>query len=186
MKNLRVNKEKLIGVLKKGVVLTSAVFTLASVSACTQELPEDWPSEFYYISQEYNDFEEFSKVINRDGQPVRVYKGENVALTINKDTFEVKEYIFLVNSWAGEIYDLKTGYLICDVTIFTHYDDFSVDNNDILLDNCYEVHLKDISDYIEGEELKDYYTLEEIQELEPKIVEAVKIINGRSRAKTKQ
>ena len=149
-------------------------------------MPEDWPSGLHYISQTNNDFEEFYKVINRDGKPVRVYSGENIALTINKDTFEVKEYIFCKDSIHGEIYDLNTGYLICEASIFSCYDYDNIDNNKAILDNCYEVHFKDISDYIEGEELKDYYTLEEIQELEPKIVEAVKIINGRSRVKTKQ
>ena len=45
---------------------------------------------------------------------------------------------------------------------------------------------RNIGDYIEGEELKENYTLEEIQNLEPAIVEAVKKINEHNKKLVKK
>ena len=186
MKNLKVNENKLRKVLKKSIVLTNIVFTLTSVSACTSQVPEDWPDEFSYISQEDNNFEDYTKTVIKDGHPTVVYKGKNIAVAINKETYEVDEYIFWEGAISGKIFDLKTGYLIVDVSIATVYGDTNIKNNDIILDNCYIVEFRNIGDYIEGEELKEYYTLEEIHNLEPSLVEAVKKINEHNKKLIKE
>ena len=186
MKIEKLNEKKLKEVLKKGIVLTNIVFTLTSVSACANQVPGDWPNEFSYVSQEDNNFEDFTKTVIRDGQPTKVYSGKNIAVAINKETYEVDEYIFWEGAISGKIYDLKTGYLIVNISIATTYGDTNVKNNDVILDNCYVVEFRNIGDYIEGEELKENYTLEEIQNLEPAIVEAVKKINEHNKKLVKE
>ena len=176
MKNLKINDKKIKDVFKKGIALTAMVFTLATVSGCAEKQPADWPSEFQYISQEYNDFEKYTSTIIRNGKPITVYKGENIAIAINKETYEVKEYIFRKGDIAAEIYDLNTGYMIVDVFITTLPSDTSIMNNQVILDNYYVVEFIDINNYVEGHNLQENYTLEEIRNLDPTIVESVKKI----------
>ena len=45
-------------------------------------------------------------------------------------------------------------------------------------ENNYQVCLTEVSDYVEGHTGKDYYSLDEIRELEPQIAEGLKIINS--------
>ena len=177
MKNLRINDKKVKDVFKRGITLTTMVFTLATASGCAKERPTDWPDEFYYVSQEYNDFEDYTTTVIKNGEPTTAYKGENLAVAIDKETYEVKEYIFHRGFISGEIYDLKTGYLIVDIGIATAPIENSVKNNQFMLDNCYVVEFVDINNYVEGHTLQEYYSLDEIKNLEPTIVEAVKKIN---------
>ena len=177
MKNLKINDKKIKDIFKRGIALSTMVFTLSTISGCTTETPSDYPNEFIYISQEFNEFNEYSKSIIKEGIPTTAYKGENLAVAINKETYEVKEYIFREGSISGEIYDLNTGYLIVDVFILTTPNDASIKNNRVILDNNYVVEFRNINDYIEGHNLQEYYTLEEIKNLEPHIIESVKKIN---------
>ena len=162
--------------LKKRTALVSALLTLLLFSGCKQDIPEDWPKEFNYISQDNNNLNDFRKTVIRNGKPVVVYSGANLAVAINKETYEVKEYLFYEGVISGKVFDLNTGYLIVDVFIGDSENSYANINNSYILDNCYVVELRNIGDYIEGEELKEYYTLDEIKELEPAIVDAVKLI----------
>lgn len=47
-----------------------------------------------------------------------------------------------------------------------------------LIENNYQVYLANTSDYIEGYNNKEYYSLDEIRKLEPQIAESLKIINS--------
>lgn len=178
MKNLKINEKKVKEILKKGIVLTSIPFVLASVSGCSQQIPEDWPNEFSYISQENNDFADFAKTVIKEGEPVTIYSVENIAIAINKDTYEVKEYLFYNGYIFVELYDLETGYLISFTNIGDTQYGADYKNFKCLYDNNYVVEFNEISDYVEGEETKEYYTLEEIRALEPIIVESLKKINN--------
>lgn len=77
-----------------------------------------------------------------------------------------------------QVYDLKTGYLIGDVTLGETTITLKKDkvNAEIISDNTYIVDFEDLEAYVEGEPSKDFYTLEDKRELEPKIVESVKLI----------
>ena len=46
-----------------------------------------------------------------------------------------------------------------------------------LIENNYQVCLNEVSDYVEDHVAKEYYSLDEIKELEPQIEESLKIIN---------
>lgn len=174
MKNININEKKIKDITKRSIALATSVFTLAILSGCSKKLPEGWPSEFAYIEQDYNKFDKFWKTIIKDGQPTIAYKGSNIALAINKENFEVKEYIFNETVISADVYDLLTGYLIVDTSVFSLPVDNNVANWDIIDDNNYIVDFVNIGDYIEGEQLKEYYTLEEIRNLEPAIVNSLK------------
>lgn len=161
---------------KRGISLLTAAFTVVSLSGCVQ-VPEDYPEEFIYVEQETNHFEDFHKTVIRDGEPVTVYSGKNIFLVFDKETFDVKEYICNKGSITMQMYDLLTGYLLVNVSIFTQDVDNDYENYEKLIDDNYIVELVNISDYLEDEEVKEWYTLDEIKELEPKIIESLKLIN---------
>lgn len=167
---------KLNDLRKKGISLLTAAFTVVSLSGCVQ-VPEDYPEEFYYIEQDTNEFDNFYKTVIRNGEPLTVYKGENIVLAINKETFDVKEYVYRQSSLIGKIYDLATGYMIVNVNVFDYSHSYDESNYNKLKEENYIVELVNISDYIEDAELKEWYSIDEIKELEPKVIESLKIIN---------
>lgn len=167
---------KLNNLRKRGISLLTAAFTIVSLSGCA-EVPEDYPEEFSYIEQEANHFDDFNKTVIRNGEPVTVYSEKNVFLAFDKETYDVKEYVYTYTSLTAQIYDLATGYLIVGGNVFSSPYDSDVTNWDTLKEDNYLVFFDEISDYIEGYELKEWYSLDEIKELEPRIIESLKIIN---------
>lgn len=171
MSKLKYNKNYFQKVTKKGIAVVALATSLTILPGCTK-IPEDWPEGFTYIDQENNNFDDYHKTIIKDGVPVEVYKGENISLAIDKNTFEAKKYIYDTGI-VSEIYDFDTGYRLVSVVLL------SVDgkeNSEKITNNSYVVDFANISDYVEGETLKEYYTLEEIEELEPKIIESIKLM----------
>ena len=181
MKRLNYNKTKLKKIAKKGLVLATLTSSITFLPGCTKT-PENYPSGFSYIDQEYNDFDDYHKTIIKDGVAVEVYKGKNISLTIDKTTLETKKYIYNTGTLISEIYDLNTGYMLVNSVLLTVEGE---DNMEKISDNKYIVDFVDIADYVEGETFKEYYTIEEIEELEPKIIESVKILEQYSSQKIK-
>jgi len=167
---------KLNDLRKRGISLLTAAFTVVSLSGCAT-VPEDYPEEYYYIDQVTNEFDNFTKTIIRNGEPVTVYSGKNIALAFDKETFDVKEYIYKQSSLSGQIYDLSTGYVLVDVYKFSFASRTDEKNYNKLKEENYIVEFVNISDYIEDAELKEWYSLEEIKELESRVLESLKIIN---------
>lgn len=171
MKKLNYNKNKFKKIAKKGITLIALTTSLTILPGCTK-IPENWPEGFEYIDQENNSFDDYHKTIIKDGTPVEIYRGENISLAIDKTTFEVKKYIYDIGL-VSEIYDFDTGYRLVSIVLL------SVDgkeNSEKISENKYVVDFSDIADYVEGETLKEYYTLEEINELATKIIESLKLI----------
>lgn len=176
MKNLKINNKKIKNILKKGIVLTTVVVTLASFSGCyAEQKPNNWPNEYVYIDQQNNEFDNYYKTIIRDEKPVKAYKGSAISITIDKETYEIKEYIYNKTNFSIEIYDLTTGNMLVNASSFV-YLDADKQNYKNIVNNKHVIDFVDISDYIEKEELKDYYTLEEIKNLETDILKSVKLI----------
>lgn len=161
---------------KRGMSLLTAAFTVVSLSGCVQ-VPEDYPEEFSYVEQDANHFDDFHKTVIRNGEPVTVYSGKNVFLAFDKETFDVKEYIYTYTTLTAQIYDLSTGYLVVGANAFSSPYEDGVSNWNILEKENYLVFFKEISDYLEDEEVKEWYSLDDIKELEPRIIESLKIIN---------
>lgn len=136
------------------------------------------------IPQEYSRIENYYKYVMKDGKAVKVYYSENIYLLYDKNTYEVKEYIFKNGvTWfgGGELYDLDTEEMLVysNGVASTNKDFF-----DYLVENNYQVHLTDVSDYIEGYDVKECYSLDEIRELEQQITNSLIVIN-KTKIKTK-
>ena len=158
---------------RKELFTLCLITVLLSSSGCSKnnnEIPDIHP-----ISDEYYEFDEYYKYTVINGEAVKNYKAENIFLLYNKDTYEVNEYIYVDRLLATQLYDLETEELLVHSNNLTTT--YNEEYYNYLVDNTYHVYLPSIGDYVEGEQVKEYYTLDEIKELEPKILEGLKIIN---------
>ena len=124
------------------------------------------------------------KIVN--GYPSRAYKSENVYLLIDKETKEVSEYLCVTSkgnskNWfesiilkkdddITEVFEIPGGDLIC--YYYSEINGKGLDYLNYLKEKSDIIRLKDLELYIDSEPLKEWYSLSEIKELEPRIVEA--------------
>lgn len=176
------DKKKLLKSKKKLLAL-SLVGVMIGTTGCASDKNSE-PSRMT-ISEEYNNIEDYYKYVIQNGEAVKLYNSQNVYLLYNKETFEVNEYIFnnqLTWFGGGELYDLESEELLVYSNGLSRI--YNEEFYNYLLENNYQVCLNSISDYVEGHISKDYYSLDEIKELEPLIEQNLKIIN-KAKVKTK-
>ena len=141
----------------------------------------------YNIPTQYSNVENYYKfkVINEEA--IKYYNSKNIYILYDKETYAISEFIYADKevydlgfpTTGIELYDLSTEeMLVYDNGLGTFY---NLEYYDSIRENNYQVCLADVEDYIEGEIVKEYYSLEEIRALEPQIAEGLKIINGTSR-----
>lgn len=171
MSNLKINDKKIKEALKKCVVLTTIVSTLVMIPACDKDIKTD---DISYTNEEK---EAYVKTVVINDRLTNLYRGQNLMLAIDKETYEVKKYV-LHNE---DIYDktsyLEKGYIMAAGFIITYPNDYNVFSTKIILDDYYIVKFVDINDYVEGHKLKDYYTLEEIEGLQSILIKSIKKTN---------
>lgn len=179
------NKNKLIN-LKNRIVSLGVIGLMLGLTGCDllndNEIPECYP-----INESYSNFDLYSKYVIENGEAKKVYKSKNVYLGYNKETNEIEEFIFkgaisrdsYTNRrkiYEAELYDLESEKMLVRYDAFTMYTVSNIKYFEYILDNYDIICLDDISDYIEEHEKKDYYSLDEIRELEPKFLEALRTI----------
>ena len=175
------DKNKLIE-LKRKLIAIGLLGVMIGTTGCGKD--ENGVPKRSEISRSYYNFDEYTKYIVKNKEVEKVYKMQNIILLCNKETYEVKEYIFdetLFGYFGGQLYELDTEDLI------VYSDGIGPTYNEkyyrYLMKNNYIIKFTNLSDLIENKELKEYYTLDEIKELEPEIIEGLKLIN-KEKAKT--
>ena len=181
------DKNKLIEIKKRLLALGLAGVMLGT-AGCTSNKDENGVPKHVSISSEYSNVDDYYKYVMQNGEAVKLYNSANVYLLFNKETYEVSEYIYYRRNILGglgshvELYDLPNENMI------VYSDGISTTYNEeyykYLIENNYQVCLTEASDYVEGHTGKEYYSLDEIKELEPQIAESLKIINS-AKVKTK-
>ena len=178
------DKNKLIEIKKRLLALGLSGVMLGT-AGCTSNKDENGVPKRNDIPSKYSNIEGYYKYVIQNGEAVKLYKAENVYLLFDKETYDVKEYIFdiVFGIYGGQLYDLESEELLVysGGISYTYNEEY----NNYLKENNYQVCLKDISDYVEGDVGKEYYSLDEIRELEPQIAEGLKIINS-LKVKTKK
>ena len=174
------DKNKLIEIKKRLLALGLAGVMLGT-AGCTSNKDENGVPKHVSISSEYSNVDDYYKYVMQNGEAVKLYNSANVYLLFNKETYEVSEYIFYKKNILGglgshvELYDLPNeNMLVYSDGISTTYNE---EYYKYLIENNYQVCLTEVSDYVEGHTGKEYYSLDEIKELEPQIAESLKIIN---------
>ena len=141
------------------------------------------------IPKEFSHPEDFYKydIVNNKAQ--KLYNSSNVYLAFNKETYEVEEYLFstqftlLDMNFGLELYSLEDEELLAYGNGIT--EPYNGDYFDSIVENNYTICLNEVGNYIENFEIKEYYSLEEIIELEPLVLNGLKLINEeKSKIKT--
>lgn len=181
------DKNKLIEI-KKRLLTLGLAGVMIGTAGCTSNKDEKGVPKNVPISSEYSNVDDYYKYVMQNGEAVKLYNSANVYLLFNKETYEVSEYIYYRRNILGglgshvELYDLPNENMI------VYSDGISTTYNEeyykYLIENNYQVCLTEASDYVEGHTGKEYYSLDEIKELEPQIAESLKIINS-AKVKTK-
>ena len=181
------DKNKLIEIKKRLLALGLAGVMLGT-AGCTSNKDENGVPKHVSISSEYSNVDDYYKYVMQNGEAVKLYNSANVYLLFNKETYEVSEYIYYRRNILGglgshvELYDLPNENMI------VYSDGISTTYNEeyykYLIENNYQFCLTEVNDYVEGHTGKEYYSLDEIKELEPQIAESLKIINS-AKVKTK-
>lgn len=123
----------------------------------------------------YNDYVQY-KI--QDDKAVSYYKSENVYYAVNRETYEVLPLIchfdFTPATYSiAYVYELPSGNMINWRNALNSDQEYF----DYLQENYDFISMVDIGNYIQGEELKEWYSYDEIKVYEEEIVEAVKKIN---------
>lgn len=135
------------------------------------------------IPSQYSNVENYYKYKIKNDEAIKYYNSNNVYILFDRKTYEISEFIYADSevctlgfvTTSIELYDLTTEQmLVFDNGMGTYY---NLDYYDTIRENNYQVCLNEIEDYIEGEQLQEYYTLEEIRKLEFQILNSLKIIN---------
>lgn len=136
------------------------------------------------IPSEYSHPEEFYKYAVVDGQAIKLYDSSSIYLLYDKETYEVDEYLFknqftfLGDEYGGELYDLENEELLAYSNGIAS--SYNKEYYNYLMENNYLVILSNLSDYVDDCNIEEYYSLEEIRELEPQIAQGLKLINKES------
>lgn len=155
--------------------ILASVIGMTSLSGCKENKEEDNAPEKYIISKD-NDSYHYDNFVNykiENGKAVCYYKGENICLTINKETSEITEYICEYGSFLWEetldAYEIPSGNMIIAKDTIGGK---TIDYYNYIKETCDIISFIDISNYIEGATCKEWYTLDEIKELEPLILDS--------------
>ncbi len=170
------SKYKLVQTKKRLLALGLAGVIFGTSGCANYNQKNEEPSRIA-IPKEYSDIESYYKYAIKNEKAVKLYNSQNVYLLYNKDTYEVNEYIYSSVALFGptELYDLETEeMLVYSSGIGTTYNE---NFYNYLRENNYQVCLNEVNDYVEDFETKEYYSIDDIKELEPQIEEGLKIIN---------
>lgn len=174
------DKDKLMEI-KKSLLLLGLAGTMIGAAFCLDDMDENGIPKYTSIPHSYSHIDDYYKFVMQNGEAVKLYNSSNVYLLFNKETYDVSEYIYYGTHFLGglsyiELYDLPNEKMLhyCDGIVTTYNSDYY----NYLMNNNYQVCLKDVSDYVEGYVGKEYYSLDEIRELESPIAEGLKIINS--------
>lgn len=176
------DKERLIK-LRRSILALGAAGMMGVISGCSLDnVDANGAPKRMAIAESYSNPDAYYKYVMINGEAVKVYNKDNIYLLFNKKTYDISEYIYHGEYILGglatyiELYDLESEEMLyyndgIDTTYNSRYYHYILENN-------YQVCLNELSDYVEGIETKDYYTLDEIRALEPEILESLKIINS--------
>lgn len=172
------DKNKLIEI-KKRLLALGLAGVMIGTAGCASNKDENGIPKHVSISSEYSNVDDYYKYVMQNGEAVKLYNSANVFLLFDKETYEVSEYIYRDHvTWFGgvELYDLESEEMLVYGDGINHA--YNEEYYKYIIENNYQVCLTEVSDYVEGHTGKDYYSLNEIRELEPQIAESLKIINS--------
>ncbi len=175
-KKLEDLKRRLIALGLAGVLIsTTGCEKTKSKTAVYNSSPSSEISLGKEIPSKYSRSNNYYSIVVRDGKNLKLYNSKNICLFIDKETYEVSEYLYNnnVSVFGGlELYDLESEimYVYSDGICINYNLDYYKD----LIDNSYRVYFNDLDNYISDIVPDGYYSLEDIRRIEGTIVEQLK------------
>lgn len=180
-------KEDLLKLRKKLLILGLAGVMVGTAGCGKKNNDDDNENNittYNKISPEKLHLDKCYKKIIKNGEAVKVYNSNYIGYLIDKDTYEVSVYLFyskksygdIVSTW--EIYTLPSEEVIYSNNLYYLSPDVdeTMEFIEFMLDNKYDIAFKDAPDYIEGYSPDDFVTYEEIVDIEPELVDGLKIM----------
>lgn len=149
-------------------LLLASVISMVSFPSCRNKSSSviDKPS----IAEKHNNFNSFAEHRLTKAKAELCYKGENILVLINKETNEISRYIYNRDLYKTEVYELDSQDMIMYIPLNIYELSQGLDYYNNLIENSYIFKFDDIDNYIEGETCKKWYTLEEIEEIESRLL----------------
>ncbi len=174
--------------LRKKLLILGLAGVMVGATGCSKKNNADDNENtitiYNKIPPENLHLDDVSKTILKNGEAVKVYKSNCVDYLINKDTYEVSVYLFYLKKSYGdvvatwELYALPSEEVIYSNNLYPFSPDWDEAKEfiEFLLDNNYEIAFNDVPDYIEGYSIDEYVAYDEIVNIEPELVNGLKII----------
>ncbi len=178
MKKINVRRA-LLAVLAAGVILVTSGCANTTGANNESRIPKN-----YGVPSEYNKFSDYYTMGIRNGEKTKLFKRDYIWILFDKETLEGHKYIYKDESEYFrhiEMYDLETGEMLFygrSAGLILPGDHYNADYASYLIDHGYDLGFKDLDKYIEGVEKKDYYSIEEIDEIIPQLREACITLNN--------
>jgi len=152
-------------------MLAVSIIAVTSLSGCSKDnyQPIQKPS----ISTKHNRFNNYAEYRLTKARGELCYKGENISILINKETNEINRFIYNVDSMKTEVYELDTGEMIfyAPLNIIELSEGYKYLKN--IIENSFAFDFINIEKYLEDETCKKWYTINEIEEIEPRLLNFV-------------
>lgn len=182
------NKNKLIEFKKRLLAMKLDDVKVGTAGYSVDKIVDGIPTPVPIFSK-YSNVESYYKYVIQNGKAEKLYNSSNVYLLFNKETYEVTEYIFSSKKVLGGLGTRVELYDLLSENMLAYFDGVTITYNKeyykYLIENNYQVCLKDANHYIEGHFSKKYYSFDEIKEIESQIADSLKIINS-AKTKTKR
>lgn len=152
-------------------LLLASVISVTSFSSCKKQSPE--VIEQNSISEKHNNFDSFREYRLTKARAELCYKGENIVVLINKGTNEISHYIYNSDPLKTEVYNLDTGEQILYIPFNLKGLSQGGEYYNSLIENSFVFNFVNIGTYIKNETCKDWYTMEDIEKIESKLLNFV-------------
>lgn len=161
-------------------LMLSAMLTLPTLQGCSAyaDTPEDFPEGFVYQGSDHDhNLDIISKEKIVDGKLDEYYDSNHIFIAVNKETYETTKYIYF-DDLFNYIYDFETGYLLYQDRTYDLYAPIQIGrekNLEKIRSENYLVYLNELDNFLEGYELKDEYSLTELNKISEELSQAIKM-----------
>ena len=180
-RKMTMDKNKFIE-MKRNLLAFGLAIVMIGTAGCSSNKDENETPRIVSISSEYSNIDDYYKFVIQNEIAIKAYNSQNVYLLFDKETYEVTEYIYYEKDVLGGLSNIVELYDLSSEAMLVYSDGIGNTYNEeyynYIRENNYQICLAEASDYVEGHIGKDYYTWDEIRELESQIVEGFKVINS--------
>ena len=137
----------------------AGVITITSLGVNSNNLYKN------YINKKYNDFKKFVRIRIVNTKLTDCYNVNNITIFIDNNTLKMNEYIYYEDESINKLFELNSKDLIY-YNDLTNNIEYGERNYQDLLENSTVVSFNELDKYIDEYSIKEWYSLEDIKEIE--------------------